>query len=148
MAGKDPRFNSKQFRDAITFAMKMGLPEDQSERITFRWTPNKVYDNTDSGGNPWSWDVTPVDSDERPDVQVPAAFEFSARPAGTLDTPLGQFDTSRITVTLLDQYFDLIRGADIMIFDDNIYEVAFVAPPIGLFDVTVYQIFGEARDES
>lgn len=148
MAGKNPNFNAKEFRDAIGFAMQMGLPEDPNERITFRWTPNKVYDDGDAGGNPWSWDSAPVSSDERPDVQVLAAVEFAARPAGSVDTPLGQFDTSRVTVTLLDEQFELIRGADLMVIDQNIYEVAFVGPPIGLFDVTVYQLYGEARDES
>lgn len=148
MAGKNPNFNAKEFREAIHFAMEMGLPQDPSERITFRWTPDKTYDDSDSGGNPWSWDVVPVVTDERADVQVPAAVEFAARPAGSVDTALGQFDTSRVTVTLLDEEFEKIRGADLMVIDANIYDIAFVGPPIGLFDVTVYQLFGEARDES
>lgn len=148
MAGKHPSFNAKEFREAITFAMNMGLPEDKKERITFRWTPNRVYENTDAGGNPWSWSSQPTSEEIKEDVQVPAAVEFSARPAGSVDTPIGQFDTSRVIVTLLDVDFDKIQGADLFILDNNEYDVQFVGPPLGLFNVTVYQIFAEARDES
>lgn len=141
-------FDGAVFREAIRNTMKMGLPEDEAERVTFRWTPDRTYANGDSAGNPWSWDDTPATEDAPADVQVAAAVEFSARPAGSVDTVMGQFDTSRVAVTLLDEDFELIRGADLMIFDGAIYEVQFIAPPVGLFDVTVYTIYGEARDES
>jgi hypothetical protein len=141
-------FDAARFREAVRSTMTMGLPQDTAERITFRWTPNRTYSSQDSGGNPWSWDDTPATEDAPEDVQVAAAVEFSARPAGTQDTVMGQFDAAGVTVTLLDDDFEQIRGADLMIFDGNVYEVRFVAPPVGLFDVTVYTIYGEARDES
>jgi hypothetical protein len=141
-------FNADQFKAAIRSTMLMGMPEEPSERITFRWTPNRSYTSADSAGNPWSWEDVPVSEDAPEDVQVPAAVEFSARPAGSMDTPIGQFDTSRVIVTLLDDDFEQIRGADLIMIDGATYDVMFVGPPVGLFSVTVYSVFGEARDEA
>lgn len=141
-------FDAGAFREAIRSTMLMGMPEATEERVTFRWTPNRTYENHDSGGDPWSWDEVPKSEDAPEDVQVPCAVEFSARPAGSVDTAIGQFDVSRAIVTLIDEDFEQIRGADLMVIDGSLYDVQFVGPPIGMFSVTVYQVYGEAQDEA
>lgn len=148
MAGSDPRFNPDRFRDAIKFAMQMGKPEAAQERVIFRWTPQHSYSVADPAGRPYDWTSTATASVTHDDVEIDCAVEFSARPAGTRDTPLGQFDTSRAVLTLLDVDRELVEGADLVVIDGNIYEIGFWGPPMGLFEVTVYQAFCEARDES
>lgn len=148
MAGSDPRFDPDRFRDAIKFAMRMGAPEDETKRVTFRWNKVASYNNADPAGRPYAWDSTPVAEFDHPDVLIDCAVDFSARPAGTRDTPIGQFDTSTIAITVLDSDIETISGADLVVIDGDTYEIKFIGPPTGLFDVTIFTIYAEARDES
>ena len=152
MAGTDPGFDADAFRDAIRFAMSMGAPEDTTKRVTFRWTEQKSYTRADSGGKPWNFNEVPVATEEYDDVQVDCAVEFGARPASIRDTTIGQFDPSLVTVTVLDEQYEEIMANDVMpdliVIDGNEYEISFLEPPIGLFEVTVYRFVAEARDES
>lgn len=148
MAGTDPRFPAQRFRDAIRFAMHMGLPNAVQERITFRWTTQKTFSTHDPAGRPYNWGSTPATTTSHADVLIDCAVEFTARPAGTRDTALGEFDTSRAVVTILDEDIDSVSGADTAIIGGNEYEILFTAPPMGLFEVTVYQLYLQARDES
>lgn len=142
-------FDADVFRDAIRFAMSMGLPDTESERITFRWTPQKSYSIADPAGNPYSWDQTPSEVVEHDDVQVPAAVEFTSRASGgVVGSPFGEIDSPRIVVTLLDEDYEQVRGADLVILNDSVYVVNFVKPPDGLFDVTIYTLYCTARDEN
>lgn len=141
-------FDGDAFRAAIRSTMEMGMPEDTNERVTFRWHTERTYVTADPGGNPYSWDETPASELAHDDVQVPCAVNFSARPAGSVDTTLGQFDTARISLTLLDVDYTQVEGADTVLIDNNIYVIDFVGPPQGLFDVTVYTIFATAQDET
>lgn len=128
--------------------MTMGLPVDVVERPTFRWTTQRDYAIDDPAGNPYDWTATPTETTTHPDVQVPCAVEFAARPAGSTETVLGQFDTSRIVVTLLDEDYDAVRGSDVILAGGNSYDIDFVGPPLGMFQVTVYQVFATAQDET
>jgi hypothetical protein len=148
MAGSNPAFDPARFRQAIRDTMTMALPTATSERITFRWTTGTTYSNVDPGGTPYDATASPSASEAHADVQIPAAVEFSARPAGSLDTPMGEFDTSRCVVTVMDTDYPSIQGADQVVFDGSTYDVQFVAPPIGLFEVTIYQLYCVARDEA
>lgn len=148
MAGTNAAFNSTLFRSAIKSAMNMGLPEDTAQRATFRWTPVRAFGVEDPGSKPYNWSSTPTSEVLHADVQIDCAVEFSSRPAGSRDTVVGQFDTSRAILTILDEDFPSIEGATHVLLGGNTYEIQFVAPPMGLFDVTVYQIYADALDES
>lgn len=153
MAGTDSRFNAAKVRKNIKFAMSMGAPEDTEERITFRWLPDKQYTNTDSGGNPYSWTTPPNAQQTRPDQQVDASWEFVSRVSAERDTILGRFTPSRVVVTLLDEDYDKVfddedNPPNLMVINDIDYEISFVAPPQGLFEVTVYEIYGQAIDNA
>lgn len=141
-------FNPAEFRDAIKFAMHMGLPEDTQERATFIWTPQKTYSRTDAAGRPLRWTDTPVTNVTHEDVQVDVAVEFQRYSSGEGQTSLGDFHTTSVTLTVLDEDFALIEGADKVLLGGNTYTIEYVAPPVGLFDVTVYQIYLRAEDES
>lgn len=147
----DPRgsgFNAAEFRDAIRFAMNMGLPESTSERATFKWTVTRDFNVEDPGGNPYSWNSEPTEVHSRADKQVSVAVEFVSQASLASGNQVAQFDTARVILTLLDLDYAEIEGADIVELGGNTYKIDFVAPPIGLFGVTVYQIYASAEDES
>lgn len=148
MAGSNPNFSPAAFRTAIIDAMNMGLPVDPAERATFRWHKQQTFNTVDPTGTPYDLTASPVTDTTPNDVQIPVAVEFSARPAGSLETSIGEFDTSRVIITVLDEHYPSIEGADEVILGGNTYDVNFVAPPVGLFECTIYTLYAVARDES
>lgn len=147
----DPQFagfDAALFRSAIRSTMTMAAPNASEDRATFRWSPAKTYNPQDPAHFPYTWTETPATDVEHADVQVPVAVEFSARPAASQQTAVGEIDASRAILTVLDVDYELVRGADLVLLGQNTYDVEFVAPPIALFDVDVYQIYTIARDES
>lgn len=154
MAGSDPGFDPQAFRDAIEFAMSMGLPQDEDERATFHFPAVTVYRDsngdevtprTDKNGNPL--DHTIRVSKERPDpVQVPVAVEYS--PTGNADErPVGSFRQTRARVTALDRHWDQIKDAVEVELGGDFYVISYHHPPVGLFEVTVYTMECLARNE-
>lgn len=148
MVGTHPAFDPARFRQAIRSTMIMGTPTNTAEQATFRWNPQRDYAIDDPADNPYDWTSTPTTDTLTADVQVPVAVEFSARPAGSTQTQMGEFDTSRAILTILDEDYALIKDADLVLLGGNAYAIQFVSPPMGLFSVTVYQMFCEALDES
>lgn len=146
----DPRaagFNSAEVRDALKFAMKMGLPEAQDERLTFRWRKDQTFARKDPAGRPYQWSDAPTSDNTPADVKVDGAVEFSDRSSADAGTPVTRFNTPRVVVTLLDVDYVQVETADEIILDDATYIIDYVAPPVGLFDMTVYQIYASAVDE-
>lgn len=141
-------FNAAEFRDAIKFAMNMGLPETESERATFRWNVDRTFAVADSGGVPFSKAEVPVTEVEHDDVQVDVAVEFTNVRGADITNAVGQFNTARAVITVLDEDYALIEGANMVLLGGNTYDIKFVRPPVGLFAVTVYQLDCEARDET
>jgi hypothetical protein len=152
MADADPRFNATKFRDAIHFAMKMGLPNASTEQIAFRWLERRTYDKQDTGGNPYDWTDTPVTDTVVADVYLQAAVEFQFVRSGVENNPVGQFESPNLVVTLLDTEYPYLfsngKRADQIVIDEAVYQINFIAPPIGLFDVTVYQVYASGLDEA
>lgn len=140
-------FNAAAFREAITNTMKMGLPEDETERATFKWKRTATFDVADPAGNPYRWDETPTKVTSHDDVQIPVAIEKNPGDAAS-QTPFASIESPRITVTVLDTYYTEIEGADTIEIDGTEYTINFVAPPVALFDVTVYTLYATADDEA
>ena len=130
--------------------MNMGLPESSSERVTFRWSADPVFDTADNAGNPYDFTATPVSSPTRPDVQIDAAVEFMASTSLVSEsgTVFGGFQTPSAVITVLDEDYPSVVGADKVLLGGTTYNVVYVAPPIGLFDLTIYQVHARAGDES
>ena len=146
----DPRassFDAAAFRDAIHFAMNMGLPDTPSERVTFRWKPERDYSIEDKQGNPYDFAATPTSQVIKEDVLVPAAVEFASNRAEG-GVSFGEFDNPRGIVTVLDEEYELVKPADQVILGGNTYFIRYWGPPMGLFPVTIYQCFITAVDES
>ncbi len=145
-------FNPDVFRTAVKNVMKMGAPDSSNEKATFTWTPQKTYASKDSGGKPWAKDATRTATVTPASVQVDVAVEFVPRSTLSGGTSMGEFDTPRAIITILDDDYALIFAdgvrADNVLLGGNKYKIDYAAPPIGLFSVTVYQLHCSARDES
>lgn len=140
-------FDAAAFRAAIEQTMIMGLPVDAAERATFRWKPERTFSTADPAGRPYSWTDTPATEDEPADVQIPVAVEFEARPAGSADTVIGQFDAARAVITVLDAHYPQVAGANFVILGGDTYQIDLWAPPVGLFDATIHTVYATAIDE-
>ena len=129
----------------------MGLPNDVADRPTFKWDTVRTYANSanvDASGNPWNFSTTPTTSTTHADVQVDCAVEFIPRVTLAGGTPIGHFDTPRAIITVLDEDYTLIEGATSVTLGQNEYVIDYIAPPLGMFSVTVYQIHCSAKDEA
>jgi hypothetical protein len=140
-------FDATKFRTAITQVMTMGLPQSTPERATFRWTVEKTFQAQDTKNRPYEWDSTPVTTVAPPDVQIPVAVEFKPGFGEAGFSQAGQVEDVRVVLTVLDTYFPQVEGASHVDIGDDLYRIMFVAPPIGLFSVTVYQIYCGSIDE-
>lgn len=151
MAGTDARFNANQFRDAIRFAMNMGLPNSTSERATFIWDTKMTFPIADSSGTPFDFSASPGSTITFSDVQIPIAVEPSDE-GDVRAIRIGEMNVPRVTITVLDEDFDQLTQNEVfankVTFNEAIYKILYVGPPMGLFDVTVYQIYAQAIDES
>lgn len=136
------------FRSAVKFAMQMGSPNATEDKVTFFWRPNKEYSHEDIIDNPYDWTNTPTTDVEIAPVQVDCAVEFG-RVAGnvTVGNAVGDFDSTRATLTLLDVDYDLVRGAHLCTIGGDLYVLEY-AQPLALFVVDVWQIHCVAIDES
>jgi hypothetical protein len=153
-------FDEARFRDAITNTRLMGIPEDPAERLTFWWRRDQTYSPDDPAGNPYDWTEPPVldapgnptlpddGLDQEQSLQVPYALEFSARPASSSNTVFGEIDASRAVVTMLETDFQKVRTADYAVIGDSRYRIQFDAPPLGLFNVTIWTLYLEAEDQA
>lgn len=150
MRTTDPRaasFDASAFREAIVFAMNMGMPEDECERATFKWKKEITYSVADPSSRPYRWDETPERIVAKEDCQIPVAIERSPGLASS-ETAIASIQSPRIIVTVLDEHYASVESADTIEVDGAEYTINFVAPPVSLFEVTVYTIYAQAIDES
>ena len=141
-------FDADLFRSAITSTMEMGLPSNESDRATFRWTPQYNYAIADPEGNPYDFAGAPETTLDKPDVQVPVSVDFQTGSPVPIGTSLGNVNEVDAVITILDIHFALVTDADQVILGGNTYNINYIAPPLGLFDVTVYNIYLTAVDET
>lgn len=162
MAGTDSGFSAAAFREAIEFAMVMGLPQSEDERATFHFKPDttayyrngeRLYpDGTDSNEPRTDKNGNPLDStirvkQEAPEpVRVPVAVEFN--PTNTDERPVGAFRNTRVRITALDEHWPDIKDAIEVELGGDMYVISYHHPPVGLFEVTVYTMECVARSET
>jgi hypothetical protein len=126
----------------------MGTPEKVEERATFQWRVERTYAEGDSAGDPYDWTSTPTEVVARDEVQIDVAVEMVGTNAWAAETPVGQFNPTRVMLTIMDDDYVKVEGADTVLLGGATYNIDYVAPPQGLFDVTVYQMYCRALDES
>lgn len=142
MAGELAGFNPAAFRAQITATMTMGLPANTDEQPKFYFRSTAEFPagtKLDPEGRPIDPRVKATVTHAVPPVQVPCAVEFS--PDTTNDEGLaGTFWQTRAVVTLLDTQYQQVQDAIEVQLGGRRYNIAFLAPPIGLGPVTVYQL--------
>lgn len=150
-------FSAAKFRQGIKFAMKMGLPGTESERVQFTWKPENTYAIQDHRSVPYDFTSSATSTVSAVDLPasltVPVAVEFFDSKSASGETPIGDFDISRLKITILDDEYALIIDQNLglpdgVTVDGNDYTVDYFAPPVGLFNVTVYTAYCSALDES
>lgn len=148
MAGTDARFNATQFREAIQFAMNMGAPTETADQVTFVWNVKDDYASEDNTGSPWDWTATPTQDNSVDNVTLTnVAVEYFSGLGDLNARAAGQFDNPTAVVTILDEDYTSVVGANEVLLGGNTYVINYVTQ-VGLFDVDVYQIHCTARDES
>lgn len=148
MAGSDPRFDPNVFRTNIRFAMRMGMPEDATKGVTFRFGKTKTWPSgaaLDQDGNPFDPTLSAIVTEPDP-VQIPVGVEFSQ--ASPEELPVGQFVGSKVVLTMLDEDYEEVKLAKEVTIDGDDYIIRYEEPPIGLFDVTVHRFVCTSKDES
>jgi hypothetical protein len=130
----------------MRFVMQMAAPEQESERVTFRWTTDRNFGSADPTGQPYHWDDVALSVEEHPDVQIDCIVEFKGQ-AGTTTT-MGTFSNASVVLTVLDEDVSSIQGASRVLVSGTEYNIMYVAPAQGLFEVTLYQVFCQTPDES
>ena len=146
MAGTDPNFDAAEFRDAIHSVMAMAAPTDVSLQVTFRWNEERTFATEDPAGLPYDWTETPTTDTQHAAVIVPVAVQFASGSA--TDEGMGSFDASQAVLTLLDVDYDAIKTADYVTIGGQDYDIEFVAPPVALFEVTVFTLHCRARTKA
>ena len=150
----DPNFGSgfpsDEFRSAIISTMEMGMANNPDDVATFYWDQVWEYDNGSQ------MDTVPYDLSAEPErslvrskrVTVPVAVEFIARATSSSGTAMGEIQSPRVVITVLDTWIDSIKTADGVEFSGAKYTIDFIGPVAGLFDVDVYEIYASALDEA
>jgi hypothetical protein len=139
-------FDAAEFRQAIKSTMQMGSPNAVAEKVTFRWPVQKTYSGrTDPSGKPYSLTATVVDETTNEDVLIDCAVEYIDRTA--VGSPIGEFNNPRVLITILDEDFASVETATEVLIGGNTYNIQY-SRPLGLFSVTVYEVFAQAVDES
>jgi hypothetical protein len=63
-------------------------------------------------------------------------------------TAMGEFNHQKLTITILDTYYEDVSDADLVRFGDSLYNIDFWEPVIGLFSVSVYAVHCTSLDEA
>lgn len=144
MAGSDTGFVAAEFREAIRFAMRMGSPNAVQEKATFRWLKSQTFDPQDPARRPYRWN-DPVVSDTTPaDVtldEVAVEYHPSRTQSGT---DVGTFVPLKADMTLLDEEYALIAGADAVLLGGSTWRVIAVTQQ-AMFSVDVFTLYCERQ---
>lgn len=148
MAGVDAGFDGAAFRDAIHFAMHMGLPPDAGDQITFYFAATVTNPGSvtiDGAGVPFD-PASSLTSVPATPVQVDCAVEYFD--AEGQPTNFGLLTPSRIAVTLLDVDYEQVKDATYVRIAGDRYNFRRTVPPQGLFDVGLFVMHFTAENET
>lgn len=148
-------FDAAGFRNAIRFAMEMGLNPDPSRRPTFiRKSSSRVYKKNsvvistprlDRDGRPLDPEVEVV----RPaDVEVSVDCAIEVQRADAEELPVGTFRPTKVVATLLDDQYEEVKDCREMLYNGDRYVYGYEPESNGLFDVGVYTIIFYAVEDT
>lgn len=149
------QFPEAEFRTAIRETMRMGMPELDSEKLTWFWNRAQTYQPDDLAGDPLDWTADPITDDpgnpegDAEDDGLIVDYAMETNTPGNSDfTAVGIFNLQTIKVTLFDVDYEQIKTADYAKIGDVVYTIRLEAPPYALFAVTMHDLFLEALDEA
>lgn len=146
MANSNPDFNAAEFRTAIQFAMTMGAAVDVGERASFHFPSQLVYNAPADGAQvPFDPAATVTKTEPTP-VQVNCAIEYFD--VENQPTDFGLLAPSRLTITLLDEDYEKVKGCSYVVVHGDRYNYRRTEPPSGLFDVGIYTMHFTAQSET
>lgn len=158
MAGSDPRFSAGKFREAITFAMRMGSPTRPEDRATFHFRKKRVYPpgtKLDQEGKPLNPSIRATY--EGPEDLMLKEVAVEHQDASPDELPVGTRIPTRVVLTMLDEEYNLIKeraaegdeefAIDVSLGGDR-YRIGYRRPPMALFDAGVRQVVCYAIEES
>lgn len=138
MAGNLPGFDPDGFRDAIRFAMTIGLPPDVEQQATFYFP--KVVTATaplDPSGVPYAPGTPVARTPQKAPVRVPCGIEDASGDVAA--TGLGRFGDG-IIVTLLDKDYEAVLGFEFVSVGGVRYDYARELIPRGLGTVGIHRL--------
>ena len=139
-------FDAAAFRENIRSTMQMGSPNAVAEKVTFQWESQRSYGSRlDPSGKPYKKDAEITDTSTNEDVQIDCAVDYEDRTGE--GTPIGEFNNPRVLITILDEDFESVKTATKVLIGGNTYNIQY-SRPVGLFSVTVYEVYAQAVDES
>jgi hypothetical protein len=136
MAGTQAGFDEKAFRDAVTFVQTMALPAVAAEQPTFYFQVDPEL----------GFDPTAATQTNRTSVRVPCAVEYLD--AQGLPSNFGILTPANLKVTVLDSYYEQVRGCHSVVIGEDRYFYRRTEPPSGLFGVTLYVLHFAAENET
>lgn len=154
--GISASFDADAFRNAIRFAMQMGSPPDTDKQAVFikKSTSRTFWKNNVQVSNPrLDRDRMPLDpevevrdgADE--EISVDCAIEVSSLTGN--ETPIGLINaSSKVTVTVLDEQYALVKGAQELRYNGDIYKYGYEPEGLGLFDVGINTLVFYAEQET
>lgn len=147
MAGSNPTFDAAGFRSALRDVMTLGLPNDPADQPTFHfpttvsYPPGTAVDEDGVALDP----SVPKSKTTLDPVKVRCAVEyFDATPD---ELPVGTFRPTKLVLTMFEDEFALVKDAEEVVIGQDRYYLSHRPPPVGLYDVTVFQIVAYAIDE-
>lgn len=105
--------------------------------------PNDGDALVDQDGVPFNPDV-PVRPETPPPIRVSCAIEYYDD-QGQQIGEFGSVAPSRVKVLLLDEEFALVDGCEKVVIDGDTYWYRRTQPPMGLFDVGIFEIWFHAE---
>lgn len=148
-------FDNEGFRNAIHFAMQMGLNPDPDRRPIFiRKGQGRTYrkdgelvlnPRLDRDGRPLD---PQIDIIRTPDTQVMADCAIEVERADAEELPVGNFRPTKVVVTLLDEDYVKVKDCREMVYNGDRYLFGFEPESNGLFEVGIYTMIFYAIDES
>jgi len=147
MAGRDPTFDAREFRQAIRGVYRMALAPDEERQPIFHFPKMVTSTNAlDSDDVPFDPTQTPPAAPAKSPVKVPCAIRYvddQGDPTG-----LGVITPSRVELTFLDTDYAQVEGFSHVVIDGDVYRYRRTQPPTGLFDVGMFAVICVAEDES
>lgn len=161
--GISANFDNEGFRQAIKFAMQMGVnPDAERSAIFVQKNPSRTYwkDGVQLGATPrLDRDGRPLD----PEIEVRKGADTQIRVGSGVDEvdvaievdradaeelPVGNFRPTKVIVTALDVDYAKIKDCRELIYNGDRYMFGYEPESTGLFEVGVYTIIFYALDES